>query len=67
MEAFPWIPGAAINLAVAAVLWWRVGRVESEVLRLRDDRHAFTAEVGRITGSVSTLHDIVVDVFGKRQ
>lgn len=65
---------AAINVAVmlatpagvavvGALLWWRTGRVESEVLRLRDDRHKLGNDVARMQGTVETLGELVRTVL----
>lgn len=48
---------------VGALLWWRMSRVESEVLRLRDGRHEVNNAVARMEGAVNTLHDVVVGVL----
>ena len=56
-----------VGLAVlGALLWWRMSRVESEIMRLRDDRHEIGNKVAGMQGAVNTLKEVVVDVLRAR-
>ncbi len=48
---------------VGALLWWRVGNVEREVLKSRTDRQELRGTVAELKGTVQTLTSLFTDWF----
>lgn len=52
-----------VTAVVGALLWWRMGRVETEVQRMRDDRHRLGNDVAVMQGAVEALKEVVVEAI----
>ena len=50
-------------VVLGVLMWWRIGRVEKEVMRLRDDRHAMANTVSSIEGAVDVLRGVTTEVL----
>lgn len=51
---------------VGALLWWRVGNVEREVGKLREDKHTTNQTVAELKGSVEIMREVVTEFIGAR-
>lgn len=47
---------------VGALLWWRVGNVEREVTKLRDQKHEDASTIAALKGSVDLMERLVSDL-----
>lgn len=58
METFPWtniLTSVAVPVAVGALLWWRTGILEKEVLNLRNRSHDLAGAMQKVEGKTDVL------------
>lgn len=51
---------------VGALLWWRVGNVEKEVGKLRDDKQEVNHTVAKLQGAVNLMERLLTELVNSR-
>lgn len=48
---------------VGVLLWWRVGQMEKEIVRLRETKEAMALDVARMQGAIDSLRSLFTEVL----